>query len=409
MRLREKRKESAFRFKGRRRTSRDWLNPKSKIQNPKSERVRLIILLLGWLCLVATLAEFIAPYLPGTQHRQSINLPPMRVHFFAEDGRLHLRPFVYQVERVAPRGVGAGRRYAENKQQRYPIRFFVQGDSYQLLGLVASSVHLFGTEKQVASRQSPVASEKQLPATSEGATHATIHLLGTDHLGRDVFSRLVYGSRVTLSIALTSLIVSLLLGLIVGGVSGYFGGRVDAVFMRFGELVQSIPAIFLILALRAAFPLEISFGKTLAMLTGIFAFASWPEVARLVRSNVLSVTARDFVLSAKAVGASDAWIMRRHVLPNTLTPAVLQAAIIVPSFILGEAALSFLGVGVQEPQPSWGNMLAAAQDLTVLLNSWWMLTPGVAIFVTVVAFNALGDAIRDALDPRWRGRSQGWG
>jgi peptide/nickel transport system permease protein len=124
---------------------------------------------------------------------------------------------------------------------------------------------------------------------------------------------------------------------------------------------------------------------------------------------VLSLTARDFVLSAKAAGATDGWIIRHHILPNTLTPAFVQAAIIVPSFILGEAALSFLGVGIQEPQPSWGNMLAAAQDLTVLLNSWWILTPGVAIFITVAAFTALGDAIRDALDPRWRGRPQGWG
>jgi len=200
-----------------------------------------------------------------------------------------------------------------------------------------------------------------------------------------------------------------MLGLLVGGVSGYFGGGVDAVCMRVGELVQSVPAIFLILALRAAFPLEISFGKTLAMLVGIFAMVSWPEVSRLVRGNVLSLTAQDFVLSAKAVGARDGWIIRRHVLPNTLTPAFVQATIIVPSFILGEAALSFLGVGIQEPQPSWGNMLAAAQDLTVLLNSWWILTPGVAIFITVVAFNALGDGIRDALDPRSRGRAQGWG
>lgn len=341
-------------------------------------------LFLGLLCLGATLAEFIAPYDYQTQHRQSITLPPMRVHFFDAEGRFHWRPFVYQVER-APR---PGRRYIENKQQRHAIKFFVRGDTYKLFGLWTGSIHLFG-----------IGPEQQ----------ARIHLLGTDTLGRDVFSRLVYGSRVTLSIALVSLVVSLLLGLIVGGASGYFGGVVDAALMRFGELVQSIPAIFLILALRAAFPLEISYSTTLAILVAIFALVSWPEVSRLVRSNVLSLRARDFVLSARAAGATDGWIIRHHVLPNTLTPAIVQAAIIVPSFILSEAALSFLGVGIQEPQPSWGNMLAAAQDLTVLINSWWMLAPGVALGVTVAVFNALGDAIRDALDPRLRARPQGWG
>lgn len=344
---------------------------------------------------MAALAGFIAPYDARSQQRQLISAPPVPVHFVDEQGGFHLRPFVYQIER-AP---GPERQYVENKQQRHAIKFFVQGDAYKLLGMLDGSTHFFGIEAEQAIRPSPI----------KAAPLARIHLLGTDQLGRDVFSRLVYGSQVTLSIALISLIVSLLVGLIAGCISGYFGGSVDVAIMRLGELIQSIPAIFLILALRAAFPLEISFGKTLTMLVGIFAFASWPEVSRLVRGHVLSLKARDFVLSAKAVGATDGWILRHHVLPNTLTPAIVQAAIIVPSFILGETALSFLGVGIQEPQPSWGNMLAAAQDLTILINSWWMLTPGVAILITVAVFNALGDAIRDALDPRGRARPHGWG
>jgi peptide/nickel transport system permease protein len=331
----------------------------------------------------------------------------MAIHFVDESGQFHFRPFVYQMQRdpTAP-----GRRYIENRQQRYAINFFVRDDPYQLLGAFESTIHLFGLQDAPDSNNGQQTTDKGQGTRDKGqGTTTRLHLLGTDTLGRDVFSRLVYGSRVTLSIALTSLIVSLVLGLSIGGVSGYFGGRVDVVLMRLGELVQSVPAIFLILALRAAFPLEISYGQTLVMLVGIFAFASWPEVSRLVRSTVLSLTGRDFVLSAKAAGAADGWVIRHHILPNALTPAFVQATIIVPSFILGEAALSFLGVGIQEPRPSWGNMLSAAQELPVLLNNWWILTPGLAIFITVLTFNTLGDAIRDWLDPHSRTRPSGWG
>lgn len=375
-------------------------------------------LLLGLLGLVAILAEFIAPYHWSTQHRQYINLPPMPIHFFDSQGRFHWPPFVYRMERDTS---AVGYRYVEDRQQPLTIQFFVQGDSYRLLGITACSRHLFGIQNSLPGER-PLPAGRAFPrsehargvhsqtdsSAADDQQGTTLHLLGTDYLGRDVFSRLIYGSRVTLLIALSSLIVSLMLGLMVGGASGYFGGLVDVIFMRLGELVQSVPAIFLILALRAAWPLEISFGETLTMLVGIFAVVSWPEVSRLVRANVLSLTTQEFVLSAKAVGAPDGWIIWRHILPHALTPAIVQTTVIVPSFILGEAALSFLGVGIQEPHPSWGNMLAAAQDLTVLLNSWWMLTPGLAIFITVAMLTALGDAIQDTLDPRWRGHSQGY-
>lgn len=357
----------------------------------------LIMLWLGVLVLGAAFGEFIAPYDFRTQHRPFIGLPPMAIRFVDEDGRLHLRPFVYARQREM---TTAGRHYIENRQARYPVVFFVRGDPYKLFGVFESSLHLFGLH---------VIHEQQSATDSRQPTTTRLHLLGTDRLGRDVFSRLVYGCRVTLSIAVSSLIVSLVLGLFIGGVSGYFGGRVDAVLMRLSELVQSVPAIFLILALRAAFPLDIPYAQTLALLIGIFVFVSWPEVSRLVRSNVLSLVSREFIVSAKAVGAADGWVIRHHILPNALTPAFVQATIIVPSFILGEAALSFLGVGIPEPQPSWGNMLSAARELPVLLNDWWILTPGVAIFITVLTFNTLGDLIRDRLDPRSRTRTAGWG
>ncbi|MCS6804538.1 MAG: ABC transporter permease [Acidobacteriota bacterium] len=357
----------------------------------------LIMLWLSLLAVGAMFGEFIAPYDVRTQHRPFIGLPPMPIRFIDEHGRFHLRPFVYAVQRDLS---VPGRHYTENRQERYPLAFFVRGDSYKLLGVFEGSLHLFGLQ---------VPNQQQVTANTLQPTTTRVHLLGTDRLGRDVFSRLVYGCRVTLSIALSSLVVALVLGVSIGGVSGYFGGRVDAVLMRLGELVQSIPAIFLILALRAAFPLDISYAQTLAILIAIFALVSWPEVSRLVRSNVLTLMSREFVVSAKAVGAPDSWVIRHHILPNALTPALVQATIIVPSFILGEAALSFLGVGIQEPQPSWGNMLSAARELPVLLNDWWILMPGVAILVTVLTFNALGDAVRDWLDPRSRTRPSEWG
>jgi peptide/nickel transport system permease protein len=346
-------------------------------------RVRFIILVLGLLGLSALLAGFIAPYDYRTQHRQFINLLPMRIHFFDEQGR-YVGPFVYKYRRAD----GPGRKYVEDRSVKYPVEFFVQGNRYQLLGVFESSVHLFGLSTQTAAR---------------------VHILGTDRLGRDVFSRLVYGSQITLSVALASLVASLLLGVAIGCVSGYFGGGLDALLMRLSELVASIPAIFLILALRAAFPLDLKAEKAVALLVLIFALVSWPEVSRLVRATVLSLRSRDFVLSAKAAGATNLRILVHHIVPHALTPAIVQAAIIVPSFVLGEAALSFLGMGVQEPRPSWGNMLAAAQDLTVLTTYWWILTPGGAIFVLVATLNALGDALRDALDPRLKHSFQGWG
>jgi peptide/nickel transport system permease protein len=336
---------------------------------------------LGLFGLGAGLAGFIAPYDYRTQYRDSIHAPPASVHFFDGQGRF-VRPFVYKYRRVE----GTGRRYVEDRSATHPVECFVRGDQYRLLGVWESSIHLFGV-----------------------SSPARIHILGTDALGRDVFSRLVYGSQVTLSVALASLVAALLLGVIIGCVSGYFGGGLDVLLMRLGELVGSVPAIFFILAVRAAFPLDLSAEKTIGLLVLIFALVSWPEVSRLVRATALSLVSREFVLSAKAAGASHLRVLVRHIVPHALAPAIVQAAIIVPSFVLGEAALSFLGVGVKEPRPSWGNMLAAAQDLTVLTNYWWMLTPGVALFVLVAIFSLLGDAIRDALDPRLKQSPPGWG
>jgi peptide/nickel transport system permease protein len=339
-----------------------------------------ILIVLALFVLGAAFAGFLAPYDYRAQYRDSIHVPPMSIHFFDEAGQW-VGPYVHKYRRAD----GPGRRYDEDRSAKYRVEFFVQGGPYRLFGTWESSTHLLGV------------------------AGARLHLLGTDHLGRDVFSRLMYGSQITLSVALASLLAALLLGVGLGCVSGYFGGTLDAVLMRLGELVGSVPAIFLILAFRAAFPLDLAEEKAVAMLIMIFALVSWPEVSRLVRATALSLASREFVLSAKAAGASDWRILVRHITPHALTPAIIQAAIIVPSFVLGEAALSFLGVGVREPRPSWGNMLAAAQDLTVLTNYWWMLTPGAAIFALTASLNALGDAARDALDPRQKHGLQGWG
>ncbi len=320
----------------------------------------------------ALLAPFVAPYSMVEQDRTRFYHPPTPIHLRDAGGAWH-RPFVYGSRRLDEPGVV----YAEDVSVRYPVRFLARGEPYRLLWLIPTDRHLFGVDGP-----------------------GRINLLGTDHSGRDVFSRLLFGGRISLSVGLLGILVTYALGLLLGGVAGYFGGWVDNGFMRLSEILMSVPALYLILALRAAFPADLRSDLIYVMIIAILSLVLWASLARIIRGMVLSLRQNDYVTAAEALGMSSLRVIVRHILPNTASFVIVAATLSVPGYILGEVALSFLGAGIQEPAASWGNMLQQAQKVSVLTSYPWILAPGVFIFFTVLAFNFLGDGLRDALDPK---------
>ncbi|NPA58732.1 MAG: ABC transporter permease [Aquificae bacterium] len=329
---------------------------------------------LGILYFLAVFADFISPYPFDLQHRDTPYHPPTQIHFFDREGNFHLRPFVYGYRLVDP----VFKRYEIDYSRKYPVYFFVEGERHYLLGFIPTSRHLFGVKE------------------------GRIFLLGADHLGRDIFSRLLYGGRISLSIGIVGVLVSFTIGAIVGGISGYFGGKVDNILMRIAEIVMSFPGFYLMLALRAVFPITLSSVQVYFLIVIILSFIGWAGLSRVIRGMVLSIREQDFVLAAKSYGASSLRIITRHIIPNTFSYLLIAATLSIPGYILGESALSLLGLGIQEPYASWGNMLAAARSISAISQYPWILAPGVAIFITILSFNLLGDALRDALDPKLR-------
>ncbi|MEZ0323734.1 MAG: ABC transporter permease [Hydrogenothermaceae bacterium] len=323
---------------------------------------------------LAVFADFIAPYPYDIQHRDTPYHPPTQIHFFDEKGNFHLRPFVYGYKMVDP----INKYYKVDYSKKYPIYFFTEGESHYLLGIFKTDKHLFGVKE------------------------GKIFLLGADNLGRDIFSRILYGARISLSIGLIGVFLSFTIGTIIGGISGYFGGKVDNLIMRLSEILMSFPSFYLMLALRAVFPINLSSTEVFFMIVVILSFISWAGLARVVRGMVLSIREQEYVLAAKSYGASSLRIIVKHIIPNTYSYLLIAATLSIPGYILGESALSLLGLGIQEPYASWGNMLSSAMSYTAVSSYPWILAPGVAIFITILAFNILGDALRDALDPKLR-------
>jgi len=330
-----------------------------------------VLLVLYTLALVA---PFVAPYPQEEMDRGNFNHPPMALRWVDGEGRFHVWPFVHPTVLEN----SARFTYAENRSRILPLRLFVRGAPYRLLGLIPTNTHLFGVD----------APER-------------INLFGTDRQGRDVFSRLLFGAQVSLTVGLVGIAISFTLGLMLGGISGYFGGWVDNVIMRTTELLLTIPGLYLLIALRAIFPSDMPSHQVYLSIVVILAFIGWATLARVIRGMVLSIRRLEYVAAAEALGVGRLRIIARHILPNTMSFVIVAATIAIPGYILGEVFLSFIGLGVQEPAASWGNMLADARSIRVLRSYPWMLfAPGAAIFVTVLSFNFLGDGLRDALDPR---------
>ena len=348
--------------------------------------------------LLALFADFIAPYGEAQSFRRGAEnrsyAPPTRIYWRDADSGSLTRPFVYPVsssrDPVTLRLV-----FEEDRSRPYPIRFFVRGHSYvpPPLSLIPPFVrnrlelnwetnwHLYGVE---------------FPAT--------IYLWGADQFGRDVFGRVLFGARISLTIGIFASLISLTLGLLLGGLSGYYGGVLDDLLMRFVEVLATIPSLFLLLALRALFPLDVNPSTVFLIVISILGFIRWGPIARVVRGLALSLREEEYVQAAKALGGSDWRILLRHLLPGTSAYAIVSFSLLIPGFILTEAGLSFLGLGINEPAASWGLMLAVAQEggTQTFTSRPWMLLPGLFIFVTVLAFNFVGDGLRDALDPKLR-------
>jgi peptide/nickel transport system permease protein len=327
--------------------------------------------------LVAIFCEAVAPYDPEEYFIKYKGTPLTKIHIRDAEGRFHL-PFVYKIERTSDpetyRDI-----YNEDTSTRYPIKFFVRGFEYEMWGLWKSDLHLFGL---------PVPQEEQ-----------GVFLLGADRLGRDLFSRMCYGARISLSVGLVGVLLSLTLGIVLGGISGYYGGRADMVIQRVIEFIRTMPAIPLWMALSAAVPKDWPIVRVYFGITVLLSLISWTGMARVVRGRFLAMREEDFVLAARLAGSNEMRIILRHMLPSFLSYIIADLTLSIPGMILSETGLSYLGLGLRPPAISWGVLLREAQNLRSLALMPWVLLPALAVVLTVMAFNFVGDGLRDAADP----------
>jgi len=324
--------------------------------------------------LAAVFCEFLSPYDPSQKDTQRINAPPMRVHWVDANGRFRLRPFYYDYT-VSRDPDTLEWLYKEDQAQPRDLRLFVNGDRYRMWSLFVGTIHLFGSSS------------------------GRVYLLGTDQLGRDMLSRDLYGSRISLSIGLVGIAVSMVLGIIIGGVSGLLGGVVDLVIQRIIEFLRSIPTLPLWMGLSAAIPLKWPPLRIYAIVVVVLSLVGWTDLGRVVRGKFMSLVKEDFVMAARLLNARSSWVISRHLVPAFASYLIVNLTLSIPGMILGETALSFLGLGLQPPVISWGTLLQSAQNVRTIALYPWQAIPVLLVVVTVLAFNFLGDGLRDAADP----------
>lgn len=347
-----------------------WRRMWRRFKRHKLGRVGGIIVLI--IAVVVFMANFIAPYNYSTQKRDFSNAPPTKIHFTDEDGLT--RPYVYGLNEEYNEYYETV--YVEDKSEKYPIKFFLKGEKYSFWGLFESRIHLFGT----------------------GTDDAPIFLFGTDKFGRDLFSRTLWGGWISLLIGPFALVTTLFIAIPIGLLSGFFGGWVDMLIQRLTEVVMAFPKLPLWLALAMAIQ-GLPSAYRFFFIVAVFSLVDWTGLSRTLRGLVLSAREEDYTMAARAAGAGPIRIMFRHILPNTTTYLVVVSTLSIPGWIISEASLSYLGLGIKEPQTSWGLLLSQANNLETITSYPWLLIPGVFIVITVLAFNFFGDGLRDAADP----------
>jgi peptide/nickel transport system permease protein len=315
-------------------------------------------------------AGFFSPYDVATQNRELPFAPPTHVHLLDAEGKCHVRPFVYGLK-SDPLDLHT---YEIDSTRIYPLHFFVLGSSYRIAGLVSSQLHLVGVEEP-----------------------GRVFLMGTDGYGRDQFSRFLSGGQISLLAGLLAAALSVSFGIVVGGLAGFYGGWMDETLMRGGELFLALPWLYLLFAVRAVLPLHIAGWQVFLLLVAVMGLIGWARPARMIRGVVLSAKERNFVLAARGFGASDAYLLWCHVLPQTSGVVLTQIALLIPQYVLAEVTLSFLGLGVSEPMPSWGTLLSSLQQYYVFSSYWWMFLPAVLLVPVFLLYYSAADALQERL------------
>lgn len=344
-----------------------------KLKKDKVPYIAFVVLVIMYLLI--TFADFFAIYPASYSNRKLTYQPPSKIYVITKDNKLSL-PYTYNYEKTFDKD-NLTIDYKELKNKKYPVRFFAKGYEYKLFGLFKTNLHLIGKPDE-----------------------CNLFLLGTDIGGRDVYSRLFFGGQISLTIGFLALLISFPIGALYGGISGYFGGKTDKILMRIAEAIMSIPSFYLLIIMASILPSNMTSVQRFALITTILAFIGWAGFSRVIRGMVLSIKTSEYVKAVETIGASRKRIIIKHILPQTSSYVIIALTLSVPSYILAESGLSFLGLGIQLPDASWGNMLKEAQEFANIIYRPWLLTPGFLIFIAVLSFNVLGDKIRDILDPK---------